>query len=717
MMKRIKIYGFLFAALAGIVCFSFQGKTQETSALEIVRKNIMKQYLEGVNRNRLDKETTKWMQELSGDGSWPDINYDSRERGVWEPGQHFERIRRMAAAYMLKDGAHYGDPKLYELIGQAVIYWISRPKPPKSDNWYFASITLPLDAGYILLCMQEAPRQLSGQAVSGLLDWMKKSEPIEVSASSAFTRTLAVGMHNIIRGCVTGDEALVKNAVEHVVRMLRPGSGFTGIQADYSFHAHGAQLDIHAYGETLLHRLMEFIPMLAGSPYALTNEQMQEVYRFARLSFIKVARGGYTDFNVVGRQVARRGDGNARRFIRLLRTVRDMDAPQYADEYNAAIARFSGERPADYKIKPEHLQFWSSDYQAHIRPEYFSGLRMVSTRTVKAEKGNGENLLEHFRTDGVMTVMVRGDEYYGIFPLWKWNQIPGTTVPALDDLSGHKEWFANPGKVDFAGGASDGVYGVAAYAMDDYDTQAKKAWFFFDRQIVCLGAGISGGNAYPVYTTINQSLSNGGVTIRTAKGDHTYDRDSAWKNLKVTAIKNDEVGYSFSQETTVQLSNAIQTGSWRRINVDEPEDPVSKRVFRLHIDHGLRPQNASYAYSVWPAISDIRDIRPDEVRILKNTKEMQAVYSKEKDICQAVFYTAGSLRFGKQLLETDKPCIVMIRDMNGKSPLVYVADPTQKLTQINIRLDRGDGRAAARLVELPSGKMAGKTVLATALKQ
>ena len=716
-MKRIKFYAFLLTALAGAFCVSFRVKAQETSPLEIVRGNIMKQYLEAVNRGRLDQATTKWMQELSPDGSWPDIDYDSRERGIWPPGQHFERIRRMATAYMLKDGPHYGDPKLYELIEQAVMFWINRPKPPKSDNWYFASITLPLDVGYILLCMQEAPRQLSERAVSGLLDWMKKSEPIEVSASSAFTRTLAVGMHNIIRGCITGDEGLVKNAVEHVVRMLRPDSGFTGIQADYSFQAHGPQLDIHAYGETLLYRLMEFIPMLAGSPYALTNEQMWEVYRFARGPFIKVARGRYTDFNVVGRQVARKGDGNARRLIPLLRTVRDMDDPRYADEYNAAIARFSGERPADYKVQPEHLEFWVSDYHAHIRPEYFSGLRMVSTRTVKAEKGNGENLLEHFRTDGVMTVMVRGDEYYEIFPVWKWNQIPGTTVPALEDLSGHKEWFDNPGKVDFAGGASDGVYGAAAYAMDDYHTQAKKAWFFFDRQIVCLGAGISGSSDHPVYTTINQSFSNGGVTLRAAERYHTYDGDSAWRNIKVTAIKNDEVGYSFPQETTVQLSNGIQTGSWRRINTDETDEPVSKRVFRLHIDHGLRPKNASYAYSVWPAIADIRDIRPDEVRILKNTKEMQAVYNKEKDICQVVFYTAGALRFGKQLLEADKPCVVMVRDISGKSPLVYVADPTHKLTQINIRLNRGDGRPpAAWPVDLPTGKMAGKTVAATVLK-
>ena len=51
------------------------------------------------------------------------------------------------------------------------------------------------------------------------------------------------------------------------------------------------------------------------------------------------------------------------------------------------------------------------------------------------------------------------------------------------------------GTSTFAGGVSDSIYGVSAYAyMDNYagvNTGAKKAWFFFDNEVVCLGSGIN----------------------------------------------------------------------------------------------------------------------------------------------------------------------------------------------------------------------------------
>lgn len=700
---------FLLVFFSILVYLPLQGQSLQDNQIDIITRNIIEKSAKDIDKIQLKKDVVKWSSHLSDDGHWSDINYDSRKRGLWDPGKHLQRVRQMAEACML----NVGDvTELHQKVENAVLYWINRRPSPKSDNWYYETISLPLDAGYILLYMQHAQKQLSEEAVNGLLTWMKKSRKIEKQTTTTLNRILAIGEHYILRGCVTKDESLIKQAVDYANQMMEPDSGYTGIQADYSFLYHGNQLYIQGYGATFLRRIAQFYKILAGSSYTLSNKNFQEILEFAHKTFFKLARGQYLDYTVAGRGVARRNNIHAQRLVGLMETYRELDSPLQKEKYNAAINRFLGKKPAGYKIIPEHLHLWSSDYSAHIRPKYFVGLRMVSTRTVKPERGNGENILEHFRGNGAMSIMVKGNEYDNIFPVWKWNRIPGTTVPALKDVSGQEDWFFNFGKTDFVGGVTDGVYGVSAYDMDDYDTQAKKSWFFFDRQIVCLGAGISSNNSSPIYTTINQSISNGPVEIETLEGKKVlYDKDSVWSDVKVLKVKDDEVGYSFPDNETVQISNKIQTGSWGRINDNQSLETIQKKIFTLYIDHGIKPKKDSYCYIVWPGIASLKEISFSQISVLSNTEEIQAVYQMEKDIFQGVFYRAGELAYGKIKLRVDKPCLIMIQNLKGKTPVISVSDPTHQLSRVEIMLERGrNDKLKVWQCDLPQGKLAGKSI-------
>ena len=69
------------------------------------------------------------------------------------------------------------------------------------------------------------------------------------------------------------------------------------------------------------------------------------------------------------------------------------------------------------------------------------------------------------------------------------------------------------GTSTFAGGVSDSIYGVSAYAYMDqlcrceYPGAKKRPWFFFaTMKWLCLGSGINSTSYAPVYTTINQCL-------------------------------------------------------------------------------------------------------------------------------------------------------------------------------------------------------------------
>src|SRR3546814_16920513 len=89
-----------------------------------------------------------------------------------------------------------------------------------------------------------------------------------------------------------------------------------------------------------------------------------------------------------------------------------------------------------------------------------------------------------------------------------------------------------------------------------------------------------------------------------------------------------------------------QTGSWYLIShqSDSPRDPVSKDVFKLWIDHGLRPDGASYEYVVVPGVSaqEASELNlADELSILANEAGLQAVEDAASGVAQLVFYGPG----------------------------------------------------------------------------
>ena len=101
------------------------------------------------------------------------------------------------------------------------------------------------------------------------------------------------------------------------------------------------------------------------------------------------------------------------------------------------------------------------------------------------------------------------------------------------------------------------------------NTGAKKAWFFFDNEVVCLGSGINSTSYAPVYTTINQCLlddknillSQNKQQTTIKKGEFSYDSPD-W-------VLHNGIGYIFPQGGRIFLCNQQQTGSWYDINHTE----------------------------------------------------------------------------------------------------------------------------------------------------
>ena len=87
------------------------------------------------------------------------------------------------------------------------------------------------------------------------------------------------------------------------------------------------------------------------------------------------------------------------------------------------------------KTSISHATFyWSTEHFAFQRPDFYTSVRMYSTRNMNMESPyNSEGFLNHHRVMGQITFIL-GNEYYDISPVYDYMRIPGATIVQKDSL-------------------------------------------------------------------------------------------------------------------------------------------------------------------------------------------------------------------------------------------------------------------------------------------
>jgi chondroitin AC lyase len=346
------------------------------------------------------------------------------------------------------------------------------------------------------------------------------------------------------------------------------------------------------------------------------------------------------------------------------------------------------------------------------------------------EPYNGPGKPTHHRADGTNYVMLKGDEYHNIWPVYDWQKISGTTILQKPKLPGPSQ-IQKDGLTDFVGAVTDGTIGAVAFDfISPHDKiEARKAWFFFEDDYACLGTAIHSDRDLPVVTTVNQVLLRSGVTI--SKDNRVQQVPRGKRQLDgVKWVHHDKIGYLFPEPATVHLSNQTEQGRWSDITDEKnvSDELVSKDVFTLWIDHGHQPRHAGYQYIVVPDVS-VRELQETadknhHIDILSNTADIQAVRHRILGACQIAFYKAGALDISEDFTVTsDSPGMVMLTLQGGRIDRVTVSDPSRKLSEMRITVSglydaNGEYFAANRNsaqkttsieVDLPRGVYAGKS--------
>ena len=688
-------YGFL----VGCLMLLNTSAIAQNDVYETIGHRIVEDLQSGTNDGVLADKVNESLELLNADGSWSDINYADAQ---YEP---LKRIKEMATAYIRPKNRLYQSEKIYAAIVSSLQNWVD--KNPKNKNWWYNDIFYPQAIGQTLLLMQNAK--------------MKLPIPLQQTLVGRMVRRLKTGdgantsdeaLHFLYRACLTKNKATLDSAAKYLFEPISIEDGKEGVQVDGSYYQHGKQQAIASYGRVFVGNSVNAAYYLRNTEYALPKEKMGILVDYLKNTFLTTIRGSFYDFNVRGRGISR-NDSLSANLSDVVEKIKMFD-PENTPHWDVSALRTSNQKPASFGLNPSHKQFWKSGYTLNIRPKYSFSVQTASIRTLRTERGNNENILGKFLADGATNIQRSGSEYANLMPIWEWDKVPGITSRDYPTDSGatiQKEWGI-PGSTRFAGGVSDGTYGVSAYDLDHDNVRGKKAWFFFDKEVVCLGAGIRSNSPEAITTTVNQTWLRTDLTLF-ENGKSSVLRDNQLlKSEKLSWVTQDSISYVFPNLGKVQVSSYAQNGSWYRINQFQSKTEVKGNVFKIWFDHGIKPSSASYQYIVMPGITDKVEVKngAHNIHILKNTEAIQAVKHTGLNMLQIVFYKAGLLNKNGLYVEVDKACTIYIKDLDSQKPYFYIADPTQAIADIKVRI-KLPAFNASKIINctMPTGAFAGST--------
>ncbi|MFT5368024.1 MAG: chondroitin AC lyase [Candidatus Latescibacterota bacterium] len=639
-----------------------------------------------------------YRQTLQSDGHWEEVNYEGTATTSWEPAQHLRRLITLTQAWFSPESPLHQDPELDKQINTALDYWLH--KDPRR-RWWWDAIGAP---GMLSQIMLMRDGHLSDFQMS------KGGQNVERAVLGTTGQNLVWQAEITARRAVIQRDAdLLRRAFELIASELRISDG-EGIQADFSFHQHKQVIYNHGYGSGFARDNVRLANLMAGTPFAYSPEKIALLSHYILDGSQWLSHNGQGDFGARGREIAvpRRGRrsaaylGGAAEGMLTLPTGREK-------EFQALADRVAG-NPAPPLVGNKH--FYRSDMMVHHRPGWYASARMYSTRTFNTDglSGTDDGLFSHYLAEGTTCLMQHGNEYGGLYPVWDWQSIPGTTVVLEPHIPGEPK---RQGESAFAGGVSDGTMGVAAFELKREALSAQKSWFFFNDMIVCLGADITCDATYDVVTTANQCRLSGPVTLSKGNSFETFPEGNVTQNLRW--VHHDGIGYLFPKESQISLTTGARTGTWKRISAQRSDETVTDSVFTLTIPHGAQPKEKTYVYAVFPgkestAMLDLAHKMPFE--IVANSAQQQAVWCESDKALGIVFRQPGQIQAAGWQVSADRACVLLLR-LLGETWTLSAADPSAGNGTLSL-IVKQDGEASRPItLTLPEGQMAGSTVHTT----
>jgi chondroitin AC lyase len=673
---------------------------QSPRDLEVVKERILKKVLGNpipITKafKKYQKPLYEYLKTQNANGAWPDIDYKDMSTVTWEPVAHLYRILELCQAWASKESKYYQKPELREAISKGFDYWL---KLGLERRWWWYTIGEPTVVGKIMLIFQA---ELTKEQYKKGLKILKRAKQDNTGANFIWQSKIV-----IYRAILENNSKLLKEASVSISGAINDDNP-EGIQKDGAFFQHGPCLYNNGYGASFVLGIARLAVLFRNTSFAIPKDKIEFLDRYILDKSQWMNHGNTPDFGTIGRQITRPSEGKTSYLAPLSELMLQLSSDREADYRN--MLRCIKDMQAPSLIGNRYF------FRGHIMTQHGVGwyisARMYSNRIMNTDILTcKEGLYSHYLAEGATCIMRTGKEYLDIFPVWNWQKIPGTTVEMRPQTPGNP---SRKGESSFAGGVSTGQSGIAAFDLKRDGLNAKKAWFFFPELVVCLGAGINCQSPYNVTTTVNQCLLSGKVITNASFPNALTGKEYRLKNIQW--IYHAGITYAFPFPQDLFLTQKTQLGSWKKISGEREDAQVGKDVFSLWLEHGSSPKDGGYEYFIIPNVKPENVeafISEQIVKILSNTPEKQAVaYTKDKNlIIGMAFYKAGNIKFKDIYLETDKPCVAIVKKLKEKEWLLYAADPSCKNAEIKFVFQSSGIAKREIIAKLPSDAYAGGAV-------
>lgn len=683
--------------------------SQGVADMKLMKKRMVDYYIsrdiinDGTNGRvewTFKSQAAAYLSNQNPNGSWPDVDYASTTNSAngraWSPYLALDRMQSMSQAFADPNDPNYHSEALLNGIKKALDYWFT--VKPTSTNWWETGIGKQLRLEKIAVLCEG---YLSAAQVSNIIDTLDSSPHTVDGANSSW-----FNQNYMVRGLLLEDSEIVRNAVDAFNVLSKVTATVTGIQSDMSFFMHGKTNYTTGYGRSFARDMSFWAYITSGTRFSFSQPAIDSLSSYLLDGTRYIVRGDVADLGMGMNGPYWPGYSSwAVTFYEdplvWMQTANPARAPAFAQflENIRSIGRSTSNG-----LDSSNMTQWQTLVSSHMREDYGITVKMSSS-TVKGGEWrtinpSGYNLL-YWTPQGATAIQRTGDEYQSIYPLMDWAHVPGTTAPYVLTKDGN---FNNP--KTFVGGVTNERYGSTAFDFTKLSTSGKKGYFFFDEEMVALGTGIASTNNAPIHTTLNQSQAAGEILVDGQPiAEGTVQANGSW-------AYNDNIGYVFPNKTDFQVKRETKTGSWSGVVSNSSTEPMTKSIFSIWLDHGVKPANASYQYIVLPnktsgEVSSYADSNP--IRILSNTASVQAVRHQTLGIAELLFYQPDTVTVRDGLTVTvDKPAMVII-DESAAPVRISVTNPATPGITVNVTLNR-NGESTTTSFKLGKDTFTGRSI-------
>lgn len=663
----------------------------------------------------------------------------------------YKRVREMALAYRIGNESVFGNQELKAAVIDA-LDWLNRkwynPDIEQYGNWYQWQIGIPLPLNDILVLMYNE-----------LPDGMLESNIAAIDAFPPLPGHVMTGANQIwrctvmaVRGALGENSEMLEKANSGIKSVLPYVTSGDGFYTDGSFVQHNMYAYTGGYGASLIRNLTPTLQMMSGTPWEVTGESINNLYRWIYDSFEPLYyKGAFMDM-VRGREISRQyntsyhtGQYILEGIIRVSQFAPEEDSVYYKSlvkymiEESLEVHNFyentsiqlyllAKEIADDDTIAPrsgyELFKMYSAmDRAVQHNENYSVGISMHSKRIAAFEKINGENIKGWYTGSG-MLYLYNNDLTQFIEDYWctvDSRRLPGTTVlRGVADLPAEANGKNALGQNSWAGGTGIlGLYGTVGMQLQPVDQtlNAKKSYFMFDNEIVALGSDITAEDGDSVETTIeNLKLNAAGNNKFIVNGEEKSAQlgysesisDANWAYIEGN-YENSDVGYYFPDTASFNVLRENRTGTWSDVNqaaTQKDDTEKNANYLTMYIDHGKTPSGAGYSYVLLPGMSSEEtaaySANPN-ITVLANNADVQSVKDDTIGVAGANFWNNKETTVyetvdgeQKEYITSNSKASVMVAEKDGKIE-ISVSDPTQENSGvIGIEVNRSAAKVISK---------------------